>query len=44
MIKPIPLQAQSQQISLEEVKSVPFQHWFQSEATENNLFRLFLKF
>ena len=32
-----------QYISLEEVKIVSFQQWFQSEAIESNLFRLYLK-
>ena len=30
-------------ISLEEVKIVSFQQWFQSEAIESNLFKLYLK-
>ena len=30
-------------ISLEEVKIVPFQHKFLSDATESNLFKLYLK-
>ena len=33
-----------QYISLEEVKIMSFQQWFQSEAIECNLFRLYLKF
>ena len=32
-----------QYISLEEVKIVSFQQWFESEAIESNLFRLYLK-
>ena len=32
-----------QYISLEEVKIVSFQQWFQSEAIESNLSRLYLK-